>query len=377
MKNSVLNGMSTRQFLRDYWQKRPLLICQAVPGFKGLLSFAEMQALALRDDMQSRLVRERQGEWQVQHGPLRRSDYRGLKQTHWSLLVQGIEQQLASGRELLALFNFIPYARLDDLMVSFAPEGGGVGPHLDSYDVFLLQGGGHKRWQVSAQTDQRLIADAPLRLLRYFQPEQEWILGPGDMLYLPPRYAHYGVALNDNFTYSIGFRAPSRQELLTQFLTHMQDHLEMPGMYSDPDLKPCAHPAEINRAMLDQVESIITGLRWQRKDIVQFLGRYLTEPKPHVVFEPAPSVLSFAKFTAAIKKRGLKLALKSQMLFAGGAFFINGEALDIPRGMRKLFIVFADQRHLSAEDLRAANQDCISIFYDWYEAAYIEIDSQA
>ncbi len=374
MKNSVLNGLSARQFLRDYWQKRPLLIRGAVPGFTGLLSFAEMQALAQREDVQSRLVRQTQGIWQVQHGPLRRCDYRGLKQAQWSLLVQGIEQQLPAGRDLLALFNFIPYARLDDLMVSFAPAGGGVGPHLDSYDVFLLQGGGQKRWQISAQTDHRLIDDAPLRLLKAFCPEQEWILGPGDILYLPPRYAHYGVALNDNFTYSIGFRAPSRQELLTQFLTHIQDHLALPGMYRDPDLQATPHPAEYYPTIFVAVERCIASVKWQRKDIVQFLGRYLTEPKPHVSFEPQ-AVLSFAKFSVEIKKRGLKMALKSQMLFTGGAFFMNGEALEIPRGMRKLFMFFADHRHLPPELLRTADKACFRIFYDWYEAAYIEIDN--
>lgn len=371
---TVLGGLSSQAFLRDYWQKRPLLIRQGLPGFRGFLSLPQLQDMAQREDVQSRLVIEREGQWQVRHGPLGSRDYRGLRHAHWSLLVQGIEQAHGAGRALLDMFNFIPYARLDDLMVSFAPQGGSVGPHLDSYDVFLLQAGGHKHWQISAQTDVGLIEDAPLRLLKNFRAEQEWILGPGDILYLPPRYAHYGVALNDNYTYSIGFRAPSHQELAQQFLTYLQDKLDLPGRYADADLKHSKHPAEIGRAMVEKVAAVLESATWTRADIARFLGCYLSEPKPHVVLETPRKRLSQAKFKDAVRTRGVRLGLKSQMLFQGGEFFINGEILKVAAPLRALFRDLADTRGLPPmHHAQRWPEAALDIFYEWYCAAYLEL----
>jgi len=371
MKREILNGLTARQFLAEYWQKKPLLIRSALPGFLDFLSLDTLQALAQNEDVQSRLVTERDGAWKVKQGPLTPGDFRGLKRAHWSLLVQGIDQLLPAGRALLSQFNFIPHARLDDLMVSYAPKDGGVGPHLDSYDVFLLQGRGHKLWQVSAQRDCALISDAPLRILQRFKPEQEWILGPGDMLYLPPRYAHYGIALNECLTYSIGFRAASNQELMSQFLVYLQDRVTAPGMYEDPDLKPQAHPAEIGAGMIEKVSAMLDKLTWDRGDIAQFLGTYLTEPKPHVFFDAPARPLARAKFHAAAAKRGVRLALKSQMLFAGRELFINGEHVNVSGASRTVLIHLADQRVLPAPlSLPGAAE---YLLYGWYQAGYVEL----
>ena len=372
-KIEILNGMSAQQFLREYWQKKPLLIRGALPQFKGFLNRSDLQDLARRDDVQARMVVEKAGLWRVLHGPLHAAAWRGLRGAHWSLLVQGIEQHYSAGRKLLAQFDFIPYARLDDVMVSFAPQGGGVGPHLDSYDVFLLQGGGHKRWQISAQPEHEWVADAPLRLLKNFRAEQEFILGPGDMLYLPPKYAHYGLALNDNYTYSIGFRTASRHELLVQFLNYLQDRLDVPGMYEDPDLAYAKHPAEIDAAMLDKVYALTTTLAWQRADVAAFLGAYLTEPKPHVVFDASARRLSRAKFQAALGKRGVRLALKSQMLFSGRQFFMNGEALSVPKVDVALYRLLADSRALPSSTLASLSPAGLDTLYEWYRAAYLEL----
>ena len=371
MKIEILNGLTAKQFLANYWQKKPLLIRNALPGFRDFVSLASLQALAQNPDVQSRLVSERANRWEVKPGPLKPRDFRGLKGAHWSLLVQGIEQLLPQGRALLSQFNFIPHARLDDLMVSYAPKHGGVGPHLDSYDVFLLQGQGHKLWQISAQSDCALVPDAPLRILQRFQPEQEWILGPGDMLYLPPRYAHHGLALNECLTYSIGFRAASKQELMTQFLVHLQDRVTASGMYEDPDLKVQTHPAEIGSGMIESVSAILAQLTWDRAEVAQFLGAYLTEPKPHVFFEPPARPFGRAKFLAAAIKRGVRLALKSQMLFAGSELFMNGEHVRISGASRSVLIRLANQRVLSDPvNLPAAAED---LLYDWYRAGYIEL----
>ncbi|MBT9613743.1 MAG: cupin domain-containing protein [Burkholderiales bacterium] len=371
MKLAMLNGLTAQQFLSEYWQKKPLLIRGAFPGFQNFVSFESLQTLAQRDDVLSRLVVEREGEWSLKQGPLKASDFRGLKRAHWSFLVQGIDQLLTAGKTLLSHFDFIPYARLDDLMISFAPKDGGVGAHFDSYDVFLLQGQGHKRWQVSQQQDHELIPDAPLRILRCFKMEQEWILGPGDMLYLPPRYAHYGIALNDNLTYSIGFRAASRQELLTQFLVHLQDRLIAEGMYEDADLKPQAHPAEIGTSMIERVASMINQITWNKRDIAQFLGSYLTEPKPHIFFDPPARPLSLAKFHQSVEKKGLHLSLKSQLLFAGEQMFMNGEEVSVQGTARECLIRLADKRVLPGP--LALPEGARSLLYDWYQAGYVRL----
>lgn len=373
MKLAMLNGLTAQQFLSEYWQKKPLLIRGAFPGFKDFVSLESLQALAQRDDVLSRLITERAGEWSVKQGPLKASDFRGLKRAHWSFLVQGIDQLVPAGKALLSQFNFIPHARLDDLMISFAPKDGGVGPHFDSYDVFLLQGQGHKLWQISAQDDTALIPDAPLRILQHFQAEQEWILGPGDMLYLPPRYAHYGVALNDCLTYSIGFRAPSAQELGTQFLSHLQERLDLPGMYADPDLHSQAHAAEISAGMVDKAAALINQIRWGREDIGEFLGCYLTEPKSHVFFDPPGRPLGRAAFGKACAKRGLHLALQSQALFRDAQFFINGEVLALNGELREPLIALADRRVLASG---AMPEVLLDVLYEWYLAGYAELGAK-
>ena len=373
MKIEILKGLTARQFLAEYWQKKPLLIRGALPGFRDFISSENLQVLAQQDDVQARLVIERDGVWEVRQGPLQAGDFRRLKRAHWSLLVQGIDHLLPAGRALLSQFNFIPHARLDDLMVSYAPLGGGVGPHFDSYDVFLLQGQGHKHWQISAQADTELIPDAPLRILRCFKPEQEWILGPGDLLYLPPRYAHYGRALNACLTYSIGFRAVSHQELVTQFLVYLQDRVNPPGLYADPDLKPQQHPAQIADAMIDQVATVIGQIAWGRNDIAQFLGSYLSEPKPHIFFDGPTRPLARAKFQAAAAQRGVRLALQSQMLFYATHLFLNGELISVTGATRSALIALADRRALPAP--LVLPQTAWELLYGWYQAGYIALGS--
>ena len=243
MRLSFLGGLTAQQFLREYWQKKPLLVRNAFPGFTGLLSPDELAGLACLEEAEARLVQNKGDKWLLRRGPFTEEDFQRLPQTRWTLLVQGVNLFLPEGAQLLDQFNFIPRARLDDLMVSYAPKGGSVGPHFDPYDVFLIQGMGHRRWQISTQSDQTLLPGAPLRILQNFQPEQEWITGPGDLLYLPPQCGHYGLAQDHCMTYSVGFKAPYAQELATQFLVHLQDEIKLDGMYQDPDLKTQSHPA--------------------------------------------------------------------------------------------------------------------------------------
>jgi 50S ribosomal protein L16 3-hydroxylase len=371
MIKTLLSGLTPARFLRDHWHKRPLLIRNAVPGFEGLLSADEMQQLACRDDVESRLIQGSGAHWQLDHGPFRKSDFKRLPKTEWSLLVQSLNHFLPEADALLAQFDFIPHARLDDLMVSYAAPGGSVGPHFDSYDVFLLQGQGRRRWQLSTQADLGLLDDAPLRILRQFKAEAEWVLGPGDMLYLPPHVAHYGVAEDACMTYSIGFRAPTTEELTHGFLMHLQDTLALEGRYADPDLRLQTHPGEISRAMLAKIETMIARIKWTKHDIAEFAGRYLSEPKPNVFFSAPDMLLSRAVFNKQANKAGVALDPKSRLLFAGGRFFINGESFTLTADETPALQQLADLRRL-APPLPTGLRER---FYEWYEAGWLEIDT--
>jgi 50S ribosomal protein L16 3-hydroxylase len=371
MKKSLtfLGGLSATEFLRNYWQKKPLLIRKAFPQFNGLLAPRQLLELACNPDVQARLVTRQRNKWQLHHSPFEPDDFAGLEKSRWTVLVQGVNHYLPAAAELLQHFNFVPHARLDDLMVSYAPKGGGVGPHFDAYDVFLLQGPGHRRWQISTQADRTLIENAPLRILKNFKVEQEWVLEAGDMLYLPPHCAHNGVAEDDCMTYSIGFRTPTYQELAEQFLVYMQDHLRISGTYADPDLKAQKHPSEIGTAMLRQVEQAIRRAQWKKRDIAAFLGCYLSEPKPHVFFDPPVKPLDRARFMQAMKTRGMALDLKTQMLCHGNTVFINGEAHAAGKETYRALRMLADTRRLDAG--MSVPSKALDLLYQWYSDGYI------
>ena len=365
MKLSYLGGLTAAEFISEYWQKRPLLIRQAFPGFGDALSPNELAGLACEEDAQSRLVLEKRGKWSLEHGPFDEERFADLPKKGWSLLVQGVNHFLPEGEALLKKFDFIPTARLDDLMVSYAPEGGGVGPHFDAYDVFLLQGIGTRIWRISQQEDRTLIEGAPLRILKNFKTEQEWTLEPGDMLYLPPGCGHWGVAVDPCMTWSIGFRTPSAQELGTQFLSYVQEKLCLDGMYADPDLIPQSHPAEISDQMVDKVEQLLKGLTWNRQDIAGFLGQYLTEPKPHIVF--SPKRISLVAWTEKLPEKGIRLDLKSLMLIQANRVFLNGETFEVSDADLPIMHVLA-----SRETVFEANEHVsVDKLWPWFKAGYL------
>lgn len=370
MNKQLLGGISPDEFLQEYWQKKALLIRNAIPDFSGLIEPSVLFKLAKNPDVQSRYIRQQGSSWDMQYGPFSASKFKsGQDNAGWTLLVQELNHYLPAGEALLQQFAFIPHARLDDLMVSYAVAGGGVGPHFDSYDVFLLQGHGHRRWQISAQHDLTLIEGAPLRILQHFEPEQEWVLGPGDMLYLPPRYAHNGIAVDECMTYSIGFRAPTTQEIATQFLVYMQDKLALTGLYQDPGLALQVHPAEISEPMITQTESMIAQVQWGRDDVVDFLGRYLTEPKPHVYFQPPLRVLGYDAFVLRVCKTGVRLAPQSRMLFHSGQYFLNGEWVTLA-GCEAVLQLLADARKI---DVVPADEGLLRWLYEAYGDGFIDV----
>ncbi|MDO9205251.1 cupin domain-containing protein [Methylotenera sp.] len=387
---SLLGGLTPTQFLAEYWQKKPLLIKNAIPDFTGLLSPDELAGLACEDEVQSRIVEYKKGKWSAKHGPFDDSDFamlpeRPTKEHNWTLLVQSVNHYLPEATALLQQFDFIPHARLDDLMVSYAPDGGGVGPHFDSYDVFLLQGQGKRLWRISQQTDLTLVEDAPLRILKSFDTSQEWLLEAGDMLYLPPHLAHWGIAVSegatDCMTYSIGFRAPKNQELATEFLGFMQDRLNqdklvLEGIYQDADLTLQIHPAEIDSKMISKVSANLQKIKWSDDVVAEFLGTYLSDPKADVVFD-AHKKIALPTFSEKLIKLGIALDLKSQMLFFGDNFFINGEGVKFTGEAAIILQSLADKRCILAADFTAhiiQDAQLIQQLYDWYMAGYLNFN---
>jgi 50S ribosomal protein L16 3-hydroxylase len=333
---TLLGGLSPAAFLGRHWQKRPLLIRQAFPHFAGIISRAGLFRLATRADATSRLViqhpsRRGRGRWERHDGPFGALSAGMLPASHWTLLVHGVESLVPGGWEILQRFSFLPAARVDDLMVSHAADGGSVGPHDDRYDVFLLQGPGRRRWQVSRQPDRALDGRAAIKVLRRFVPEEEWVLGPGDMLYLPPGVAHHGVAEGPCFTYSIGFLAPSHADLVQSFCEYLgatlAARLPEDALYADPDLRPTDDPHEIGAPLRAAVGRLLRGVRIAPAAVDDFLGRFLTRPKPHVRF-PLPSARARAAFARRLRAPGhLTLALPSRGLTDRGRVFLNGHAL--------------------------------------------------
>jgi 50S ribosomal protein L16 3-hydroxylase len=339
----LLGGMSARVFLRDHWQKRPLLVRQAVPDFRGLVDRDQVLALANRSDANSKLILKLpRGRWESHEGPFVDLRADALPTDRWTVLVHGLESLVPGGWEVLSRFSFLPAARIEDLMVSYAADGGTVGPHDDRYDVFLLQGPGRRRWQISSQRQRTFDRRAPIRVLDNFVPEAEWLLEPGDMLYLPPGVAHHGVAEGPCFTYSIGFLAPSHKALLGNFLGYLADSLvdvrDDRDLYADPELRVPTDPLEVPSAMITRVTEVLRDLRWTPASVGEFLGRFLTGPKPHVVF-PAPSRPPDHEVLARrLRGRGrLSLALPSRGLTRGRRIFLNGESHAVSPAMRTLF----------------------------------------
>jgi 50S ribosomal protein L16 3-hydroxylase len=366
----LLGGLSAAAFLARYWHKRALLVRGAVPDFAGLFTREELYALATRDDVESRLVQSERGRYTLDHGPFRKAELRRLPARRWTLLVSGANLASDAADALLRRFSFLPYARLDDLMVSYAAPGGGVGPHFDSYDVFLLQAGGRRRWRYGRQRDLSLRPDLPLRILRHFTPAEDATLGPGDMLYLPPDHAHDGVAVDACTTYSIGFRAPLYQELAEAFLDHLRDTVDLTGRYADPDLRPARRPARIDAKMQRRIAHALSRIRFDATTIARFLGRYLTEPGPGVVFS-APPPLSRNAFERRIARDGVALDRRTQLLYDNAQLYVNGDDVAMPQAGASALMRLADERRLRACECAALPAATIGLLHDWHGHGFV------
>lgn len=275
-------GMPAADFLRDYWQKRPLLIRGALPGFESPLSPEDLAGLACEDGVLARIVAHdaQADKWMLRHGPFPEDMFPDMPHHDWTLLVQDVDKWDADVRALLARFDFLPRWRIDDVMISFAAPGGSVGAHVDQYDVFLLQGLGHRRWQIdtSANPPIHYRLDVELKLLQRFTPDHDWVLGPGDMLYLPPGVPHHGVAEDACLTYSIGMRAPAAAELLGDFVDTLASEADETLRYRDPDLAPPRDANEIDAAAMGRVVEALNLLRMDDPQrLGDWFGRFITQ----------------------------------------------------------------------------------------------------
>ena len=367
----LFGTISARSFLRDYWQRRPLLVRAAIPAFTDPLDRREVLALAGNPDAQSRLVRRRGTRWSLEQGPIAPREFARLPKRDWTVLVQDTQHFSRAAQRLLEKFSFIPHARVDDLMVSYAVPGGSVGPHVDSYDVFLLQGMGRRRWRISRQEDHAFRPGLPLKILRRFRPQEDWVLEPGDMLYLPPHIAHHGVAETECLTWSIGFRAPSDEELTRGFLDYLADHVAIDGRFGDPGRDPARHPGAIPPDFLRHAARTADRIRWRRRDVEEFAGRYLSEPKAHVFFTPPAAALTRARFLASARARGIVLEGKSRLLFSGRMFFMNGDTFTPGHAQAQWLRRLADARALAS--LRGAPEGVGALAYDWYARGYLRL----
>jgi 50S ribosomal protein L16 3-hydroxylase len=369
----LLGALSVDDFLRRHWQRRPLLVRQAVRDGAAPLDVQSLCDLAAHDGVESRLITAFNGRWLLEHGPFQSEDLPSLNRKRWTLLVQGVDLHVQAAHQLLSRFRFLPDARLDDLMISLASDQGGVGPHVDSYDVFLLQAWGRRRWRIAPPGDNRLIDGLPLKILDRFEPTEEWILEPGDMLYLPPGWQHDGMAQGPCMTCSIGFRAPSRHEFLREFLAQAADQPGGPDpRFSDAGRPPSRNPARLPADMAAGLEAWASQWRPARADIERFIGCYLTEPKPTVWFE-AHQVLSRRSFALRVVKRGLHVDPRSRILYRSRLLFLNGEAFELPRRGAGLLRRLADRRALSPLECQTllADADCAELVYGWFNDAWI------
>ena len=362
---TLLGGISPARFMRQYWQKKPLLIRQAVPGMQPLLARAALFALAGQDDVESRLITRasKGGTWRLRHGPFARTAIPKLSQPGWTLLVQGLDLHLDAAHALLEQFAFVPRARLDDLMVSFATDGGGVGPHFDSYDVFLLQAQGQRRWRIGRQKDLTLQPDVPLKILRDFQPEQECLLEAGDMLYLPPRYAHDGVAQGECMTYSIGFRAPAQGQWAQDLMQRLADVAgdAAGARYADRGEQATVHAGAITPALQEFARRALEKSLGDPQALLRAVGESLSEPKAHVFFEPKASDL----------RGGLVLDRRSRMLYDERHIFINGESYRASGKDFGLLKELADSRSLSHRQAMGLSAQARGLLQEWLEMGWM------
>jgi 50S ribosomal protein L16 3-hydroxylase len=364
---ALLGGLTPSQFMRRHWQKKPLLVRNAIPGFVPCVGRTELVALAGQEGVESRLIVDSPKGWKMKHGPFPKRSLPPFSQKKWTFLVQGVDLHDDGVHALMQQFRFVPDARLDDVMISYATDGGGVGPHFDSYDVFLLQAHGQRRWKIGRNKDLTLQSGVPLKILQNFEAEEEFVLNPGDMLYLPPKYAHDGVAEGECMTWSIGFRAPQEGELARELLLGLADEaFEGVGdaLYRDPKQAAVSSSAAIPQALGEFARQVLDKALKNPHLLDSLLGEYLTEPKANVWFDIADKEPDLSE--------GVELDRRTKMMYDDRHVFINGESFRVGGGDARLLRQLADNRSLSASSCAKLSDSASEALLDWMASTWLK-----
>ena len=369
---ALLAGLSPTQFMKKHWQKKPLLIRQAIPDMQALIDRTSLLEMVESEEVESRLITRKNGQWHLKKGPMNRRTLPSLKTPDWTVLIQGVDLHNEAIHDLLQQFRFVPDARLDDLMISFATEGGGVGPHFDSYDVFLLQAQGQRRWRIGQQKKFELQEGVPLKILKDFKPEAEFVLNPGDMLYLPPGYAHDGIAVGECMTYSIGFRAPKQAELASELFMGLSEEVAEDlgsaknSLYQDPKQIAAIQDAEIPAALQKFATDAVSKALKNPHLLNCLLGESLTEPKPNVWFDnPDLDQLDHLVWPCAVK-----LDRRTKMLFDRQHIFINGESFKAAGTDAKVLKQLANQKVLTEAWAAKLSPSAAELMRAWWEEGW-------
>ena len=386
----MINNLDINDFLKNYWQKKPLLIRAAFPNYQTPISPDELAGLACEDFVESRIIYEDDShdlaaKWNLENGPFEESRFSTLPESHWTLLIQGLNKISPEFDDLLHQFNFIPSWRVDDLMASYAAQDGSVGPHTDNYDVFLLQASGRRKWMISekAVTADNIEKDIPVKIIKNFKAESEWILEAGDMLYLPENVAHYGIGMDNCMTFSIGFRSPSHADLLTGYvddhITELTDNLR----FQDPQLTTDQKPGEISSAAIDKVQEILLSQFKDKSKVADWFGRYITDYLND--FEDhEENNLSSIEFLDTFKHRNFLRRVSSvranYLINETGAItlFINGAEYNIKHDIDEIVKIFCNQHLYTYQDIKQIldNKNSLEFLSEIYNNGCLEFSDE-
>ena len=366
--DAPLGTLSAKAFMDEYWQTKPLVVRDALPDFDSPLAPEELAGLACEDGVESRIILKEGGAypWELREGPFGEEDFLSLPEEAWTVLVQEVDRLIPEVGALRDRFAFVPHWRIDDVMVSYAPTGGTVGPHIDNYDVFLLQGAGHRRWMIgdTPVADETIVPDLDVRILDDFEPTETFVLGPGDLLYLPPRVAHHGIAEDDRcMTYSIGFRAPSHRDLVADFLQHALEEIPSDARYSDPGRPPAEHPGAIDQKTRADIRTLLRRQVADDAALDRWLGRFLTRPQRDRIAVPRDSDLSPGDLAAAVRDgHGLRHGPATRLAYiahddGSATLFANGDAHDLAPSVATVAPLLADRTTIPPDALAPLARD--------------------
>lgn len=378
------DGLDPERFLSEVWQRRPLLMRDALPGFRSTIEPDELAGLACEDEVESRLVLEHGAHpWEVRHGPFDAETFAGLPETHWTLLVQDVDKHVPEAAALLDAFDFLPEWRLDDIMISWAEDGGSVGPHTDEYDVFLIQAQGRRRWRIDPlpRPDAPFVPGLELRILERFEPREQWVLGPGDILYLPPSVPHWGIAEGPCMTWSVGLRSPDWREMAASWCERAIAERLPRARWRDRDPHPPRHRGELPMGVVGEIkgriEQALAGA--DDTDFAAWLGGFATEPKEHLEPIPREEPLDPESFRAAFEHAGTLEHGVSRLLFAQTPdallLFAAGETYRLPADCLGLAALLTEGRSLSARSAAPwlARADCLDLLCTLYNRGHYEL----